>query len=78
MQITFCAFGDLRRYTPGMQERMSLDLPERTTVNQVLEQVGVPLQEIGLLVINRKLVDEQHELVDGDTLEVFSPIGGGC
>lgn len=77
MQITFCAFGDLRRYTPEMAERLEIDLPEQTDVAQALISVGVPLAEVGLMVINGKLVDEHAALSAGDKLEVFSPIGGG-
>jgi sulfur carrier protein ThiS len=77
MQITFCAFGDLRRYTPEMAERLNVELPALTTVSQALDSVGVPLAEVGLMVINGKLVDEHAELAEGDKLEVFSPIGGG-
>lgn len=77
MRITFCAFGDLRRYTPGMAERLPLDLPEGVSVEAALAAVGVPLAEVGLIVVNGKLAEEQTTLVDGDRLEVFSPIGGG-
>ncbi|MHB1007521.1 MAG: MoaD/ThiS family protein [Chloroflexota bacterium] len=77
MRVTFHAFGDLRRHTPGMQERLDLDVAERSTVLDVLVEVGVPWEEVGLVVVNGKLEDEKRELVQGDKLEVFSPIGGG-
>jgi len=78
MQITFCAFGDLRRHTPGQKERLPVEVPDHTTVLRVLEDVGVPWGEVGLVVVNGALVDERRELADGDKLEVFSPIGGGA
>ncbi len=77
MQITFCAFGDLRRHVPGMQERMDVPVAERTTILDLLVKVGVPWEEVGLVVVNGKLADEKRELVAGDRVEVFSPIGGG-
>lgn len=78
MQVTFCAFGDLRRHMPELKERITLEVGEQTTVLRLLEDVGVPWQEVGLVVVNGKLADEKHELVDGDKVEVFSPIGGGA
>ncbi len=78
MQVTFCAFGDLRRYTPGRVERMSVEIDAETTVRQLLDSVGVPWEEVGLVVVNGQLADEQTTLGEGDKVEVFSPIGGGA
>ncbi len=77
IEITFVAFGDLRRYMPDLAERMPLELQEGTTIAQALELVGVPDQEVGLVVINEKLAQMGSELHDGDRLEVFAPVGGG-
>lgn len=77
MRITFCAFGNLRRYTPDRQERLPLDLPERATVDDALARIGVPWEEVGFVVVNGKMADRATELADGDRVEAFSPIGGG-
>lgn len=77
MQVILCAFGDLRRHAPGMQERLDVAVAERSTVLDLLAKVGVPWEEVGLVVVNGKLADEKRELVAGDKVEVFSPIGGG-
>ncbi|MHB1414117.1 MAG: MoaD/ThiS family protein [Chloroflexota bacterium] len=77
MQVTLGAFGDLRRYTPQQKEKLPVALAEQATVMQLLEAVGVPWNEVGLVVVNGSLTDENHVLADGDKVEVFSPIGGG-
>ncbi len=78
MEVTFCAFGDLRRYTPGRKERMNVEIAEPATVRQLLDAVGVPWEEIGLVVVNGQLADDRCTLGEGDKVEVFSPIGGGA
>ncbi len=77
MQISFCAYGDLRRYTPGNKEKMALDLPESTPISALLVQLGVPWGEVGIVAVNGSLVDEHYRVAEGDKVEVFSPVGGG-
>jgi sulfur carrier protein ThiS len=77
VQINLCAFGNLRRYTPDRQERMSLEVQEGTTVRSLLDEVGVPWNEVGFVVVNGTVVDQQRALAAGDKVEAFSPIGGG-
>lgn len=77
MQITFCAYGDLRRYTPKNQEKMALTLAEPQPISALLVQLGVPWGEVGIVAVNGSLVDEHYQVADGDKVEVFSPVGGG-
>ncbi len=47
------------------------------TVGQVIDELGIPVPEIGVLIVNGRHVDEQRILQDGDTLAIFPVIGGG-
>ncbi|MCL5108235.1 MAG: MoaD/ThiS family protein [Chloroflexi bacterium] len=77
MRITFCAYGDLRRYTPQNQERLPLAVEEQTSVAALLDRLDVPWGEVGIVAINGKLADEKYVVAEGDKVEVFSPVGGG-
>jgi sulfur carrier protein ThiS len=77
MQIFFCAYGDLRRYTPQQQEQLPLALAEPTSVAALLVQLGVPWGEVGIVAVNGKLADEKYVVAAGDKVEIFSPVGGG-
>lgn len=77
MKISFCAYGDLRRYTPQNKEKLTLELPEAQPISALLLQLGVPWGEVGLVAVNGTLVDEHYLVAEGDRVEVFSPVGGG-
>lgn len=78
MRITFCAYGDLRRYTPEQRERLELDLPAPLPVSALLSQLGVPWAEVGIVAVNGTLRDEHYQVAEGDKVEVFAPVGGGA
>lgn len=59
-------FGEeLREYTAG------------TTVGDVLNELNLPLEEIGATLINHRHVEEDQPLQDGDNLSIFPLVGGG-
>ncbi|HOI15379.1 MAG TPA: MoaD/ThiS family protein [Geobacteraceae bacterium] len=59
-------FGEeLREYAAG------------TTVGDVLNELNLPLEEIGATLINHRHVEEDQPLQDGDNLSIFPLVGGG-
>lgn len=56
---------ELRDYSPG------------ATVKFVLEELNIPLDEIGATLINHRHVEEDQALRDGDNLSIFPLVGGG-
>lgn len=56
---------DVRQYQPGI------------TVGQVVEEIGIPKNELGILLVNSRHVGLDHELHDGDILALFPLVGGG-
>lgn len=56
---------EVRQYAPG------------TTVEMVAEGLGIPKQELGILLLNSRHVKLDHELREGDTLALFPLVGGG-
>lgn len=57
---------------------LDLDLPSGASVRDVLAELGMaPDPEALLLVLNRRMVDEDTPLAEGDTLDLIPAISGG-
>jgi molybdopterin converting factor small subunit len=72
-------YATLRRFTPelGLGEALSLDLEEGTTVGQLVQQLGLPEDEVKVVFVNGISRDGDHVLADGDRVGIFPPVGGG-
>ncbi len=72
-------YATLRRYRPDLKigEPLVVQLPEGSTVELLLQQLGVPQDEVKVVFVNGIVRDQNHPLADGDELGVFPPIGGG-
>ena len=55
-------------------------VPPRTTIGQLLQELGLPSRGIAVEV-NQQIVPQkrhaEHELAEGDRLEIVSLVGGG-
>ncbi len=69
----------LRRYVPGYNpyEGLSLDVPPGTPVTRVLEQLGLPLKEVTLIMVDGRNREADFLLKGNERLGLFPPIGGG-
>jgi sulfur carrier protein ThiS len=68
--------GGLLRYCGGVSP-LELDLPEGTTVAEVMARLGIPSNEVFTTVVNRQFVSEDTPLREGDRLDLVPPIPGG-
>ena len=78
MQVTVKLFGTLRRFsnpdTPGI---WSGEIPEGSTVQDLLKQLGTSERELAAASINNKNV-EIYAVIPGDAVVVLvTPVGGG-
>jgi len=79
MQVEVWLYGPLARYRGGNSyAQVLLDLPEGTTIGQLLEKLGIPNEERGITFLNRQLSampglypDLEVELHDGDRVGIF-------
>lgn len=74
MQLTvklFAYFRDNRFKTRPME------FPAGTTVEEIIRAVGVPLDEVGVTMINSRHCELQQAVAEGDQLAIFPAIGGG-
>ena len=62
----------------GRTGALDLDLPPGANVRDALAALGLaPDPEALLLVLNRRMVDEDAPLAEGDTLDLIPAISGG-
>jgi molybdopterin converting factor small subunit len=74
MQVTVKLFANFRHGRFNIEVRQ---YPPGTTVGQIVEEIGIPKNELGILLVNSRHVALDRELHDGDTLALFPLVGGG-
>jgi molybdopterin converting factor small subunit len=74
MKVTVKLFATFRAGRFGEQTR---EYAPDTTVGNILNELDLPLDEIGATLINHRHVEEDQKLQDGDTLSIFPLVGGG-
>lgn len=63
---------------PGTQgDTVELDVPDGSTIAQVLQPFGIPLDDSSVIVLNGRTVSLDTPLQEGDTIAAFSAIAGG-
>ena len=70
----------LLRHVPDSDKRLDGDkweVPERSTVGQVLEMLNLPEEEAKMLLINGRHTYRGRTLKEGDVLQVVPPLCGG-
>lgn len=77
MRITVKLFTELRRYAPNDHGSFELDLPPESSVDMILDRLGVPPDLDLVISIGGELADRQTRLADGDTVVIFTPAEGG-
>ncbi len=72
-------FATLREYRPGLRmgEAFPVALPDRATVGDLVQQLGLPRDEVRTVFVNARIRELDHPLADGDELGMFPSIGGG-
>ena len=84
MKITFKLYASLTDYLPAdarYDNRVPLDLPEGSTIAQVIEPFGLPQKLVHLVLVNGNYVPPEQRLSqvleEGDVLAIWPPIAGG-
>ena len=75
MKITIETGRWAARYTDN--ETVCIDMPEQSTVADVIEALKLPSDETGIAAINGNAVPREHVLSDGDILKIYPAIIGG-
>jgi len=72
-------FATLRQYRPGLGigEAFPVELPERATLADLIQALGLPQGEVKVVFVNALFREPEHVLGDGDEVGIFPPVGGG-
>ena len=79
MKVNVVLFATLERYQPdgaGGRHARTFELPEGTTIANVITTLGLP-DEPRLIFVNSRHADGADALHDGDRLAIFPPVAGG-
>ena len=74
MQITVKLFANLRE---NREKIMDMDVSSDTTVKEIIESHGIPLQDVAIIMINGRGTKSDAVLKSDDVLALFPPVGGG-
>jgi len=75
IQIELKLFVTLARYLPSKSE--AYDILEGTTINQLINDLGIPNGIVKLIFINGKKQDGNYTIQHKDRVGLFPPVGGG-
>jgi len=75
MKVTVLTGRWARRYV--QQEVTELYLPDNASVEDALERLRIPLEEVGFIVINSRVVPRKTFLHEGDSIRVYPAVIGG-
>lgn len=67
----------LQRYANAVERKIDLSNCEEVVLGSCLEKMGIPLEEVGIIIVNGKWQDVDYVLKDGDHVEVFPVYLGG-
>jgi molybdopterin synthase sulfur carrier subunit len=72
-------FATLRRVRPNLAlgQSFSVALPEGATVANLIDELGLPEEEIKLVFVNATYRELDYVLSGGDEVGIFPPVGGG-
>jgi molybdopterin converting factor small subunit len=79
ISIEVALFATLRKYRPGggASSAFWLDVPDGTTIDQLLELLGIPATEAKQTFVNRHHQEGEYVLQDRERAAIFPPIAGG-
>ncbi len=74
MRLTIKLFAGFRQ---GRFAVRAYEFVGRVSFLQVVQELAIPLAEVGILLCNGRHVDFDTELVEGDICSIFPKVGGG-
>ncbi|RJX17994.1 MAG: MoaD/ThiS family protein [Desulforudis sp.] len=78
-KVSVRLFATLQRYLPpaNIGEATVMDVSPGTTVQSLLGELGVPLEQVKIVMINGIHTETDYVLQEGDRVGVFPPVAGG-
>ena len=76
MLVQLRLLGSFARFGSNLREGKLL-LSEGARIQDVVDELGLPAQNIMLVLVNGQPASLNAELSEGDSIQVFPPVGGG-
>jgi len=69
----FRLYEELNDYLPVSKRKtmFSLSLKRPTTINEAICSLGVPLEEVDLVLVNSESVPFDHSITEGDRISIY-------
>ena len=77
MMVNIQLFAGLKKYAPDNSGQFELEMPEKSTVGDLLEKTGIPSDLHIVYFLNGRHAEPDTSLKSGDTLSVHLAMGGG-
>ena len=84
MKVSLKLYANFTDHLPAESRRgnrVELEVPEGTTITQLIEPFGLPPKLVHLVLVNGVYIQPgqraSHALVEGDVLAIWPPIAGG-
>jgi hypothetical protein len=78
MRITVKLHGFLRRFVPAGTNEVALDLPAGAAVADAVAALGIPPEHAQMIISGEDQLQPPSLLHDGQRLDLFPPLAGGC
>lgn len=67
----------LGQYSPNGEAVFDYELPEGSTVQDLVRRLGVPEELASVVIVSDASVDLSHPLREGDRVTLIPPLAGG-
>jgi molybdopterin converting factor small subunit len=74
MQVEVRLFATLRE---GRFDKQSIEKAKAVSISDLLEHLGIPIDQVGILLVNGLNTSVEHKLTSNDVVSLFPAIGGG-
>lgn len=77
MKVKVKLFFWLGKYSQTGNELQEVELTPNSTINQLLENIGIHPEKVALIFVNGKQQKMSTVLQEGDEVTLFPPVAGG-
>ena len=80
MTVRIKLFAALRKYLPKghPSDTLLVNLPDGAAVRDAIAALGIPFEHTPMVVSQNEQLDVSARLQDGQEINVFPPLAGGC
>jgi sulfur carrier protein ThiS len=61
----------------GRFDKKEMEFSESVSLTELLGNLNIPLDQVGILLVNGKNTSPEHHLASEDVVSIFPAIGGG-